>query len=148
VRSLKEIKSESDFFQRVKQRTLGVIGWERVEPSNESGFPDAHFVSVEKSPLGSVAWEGTVEFKHAKRRAAPDLSSDMLRGTQKSALIEYYQMGGRRRWVLCYAPKEGTAWLYDTVTACQAIRGLTKEPTARLELESEHFALDLASWLR
>ena len=38
------IGSESDFFQRVKKRTYGSIEWERIEPSNESGFPDTHFV--------------------------------------------------------------------------------------------------------
>lgn len=112
------ISSESDFFQRVKKRTLGTIGWERVEPANESGFPDTYFVVKRRGQPGA---EGTLEFKYAEKVGAPDLPA-LMRGNQKAALLEYQKMGGARRFYLVYTGR-GEVWLYTTDDAVKCLLG-------------------------
>lgn len=134
-----DIGSESDFFQRVKKRTLGTIGWERVEPANESGFPDTYFVLKNVSAKNR---EGTVEFKWSDKPGSPDLSSALVRGTQKSALIEYAQMGGARRFYVCYS-HGGDVWVYNTAEALKGVMGKPASAIGLAKLEEPAFA----SWL-
>lgn len=138
------IESESDFFQRVKKRTYGSVEWERIEPSNESGFPDTHFVV--RSRLGKGP-EGTLEFKFKDGVGTPDLSGDLVRGTQKSALIEYYQAGGRRRFFLVYTGR-GDVWFYTTEAAYNAILGKENQPSALAQMEEPSFCAWLLSLLK
>jgi hypothetical protein len=138
-----EITSESDFFQRVKKRTTGVIGWERIEPANESGFPDTYFVI--KSPKCKQR-EGTVEFKFWDDKSAPQLNSDLTRGTQKAALFEYQKMGGNRRFFLAYA-LNGDVWLYNTADAAESILTGHNKATSLAKLEEPAFVHWLMSCL-
>ena len=138
-----EILSESDFFQRVKKRTAGTVYWERVEPSNESGFPDTHFVI--RSRGVSVA-EGTVEFKYKEGSGAPNLAGDMMRGTQKSALIDYHAQGGNRRYVVVY--NRGDVWVFNTADGVKSIVGGACTCTGLGRLEEPAFVAWLCDCLR
>ena len=133
--STQEIESESDFYQRVRKRCLGVIGFERVEPSNESGFPDTYFVL--KSPKCKRR-EGTVEFKFWHGKGAPDISGDITRGTQKTGLIEYAAMGGNRRFFLVYT-KSGEVWLYNTADAVHSVVKKENRVSSMANLEEPAF---------
>lgn len=106
-----------------------------MEPANESGFPDTYFVI--KSPK-SKRREGTVEFKFWDGKGAPDLSGDLTRGTQKSALIEYSQMGGERRFFLVYTT-DGSVWLYNTADAYHSIVKRENRATSMAQLEESAF---------
>lgn len=141
--STPEIQSESDFYQRVKKRTYGSIMWERVEPSNESGFPDAHFVIKRRGAAGP---EGTVEFKYVGGNGSPSLASELVRGTQKSALIEYHAAGGTRRFFLVYAGR-GEVWLFNTADAVHSIVKGETRATALANLEEPSFTAWLISCL-
>lgn len=138
-----EIASESDFFQRVKKRTYGSITWERVEPSNESGFPDAYFIIKRRGAAGP---EGTVEFKYVDGGGSPSLAGDLVRGTQKSGLIEYHAAGGTRRYFLVYA-RRGEVWLFNTEDAVHSIVKGETRATALANLEEPSFAAWLISCL-
>jgi len=111
-----EPKNESDFYQNLKRRTEGEAFYERIEPSNESGFPDIHFVWRDNVPSSGIA-EGTIELKYERRKSL-DLKT-LVNGNQKSALIEYYQAGGRRRYALCYHARLVYIWntqdFYNTI---------------------------------
>lgn len=137
------ISSESDFYQRVKKRTYGSIAFERVEPSNESGFPDAYFIIKRR---GSTGLEGTVEFKYKEGPGSPDLSGDLVRGTQKSALIEYHKAGGTRRFFLVYSGK-GECWLFNTEDALHSILTGESRATSLANLEEPSFCAWLISCL-
>ena len=138
-----EINSESDFFQRVKKRTAGTIYWERVEPSNESGFPDTSFVIRSR---GQGVAEGTAEFKYKDTAGAPNLSGDLVRGTQKSALLEYHQQGGRRRFFLVYT--KGEVWFFNTEDAVASILSGQAKCTALGQMEEPAFTAWLLDGLR
>lgn len=138
-----QVTSESEFFQRVKKRTLGSVAWERVEPSNESGFPDTYFVVRRRGKPGP---EGTVEFKFSAGAGCPSLASDMVRGTQKSALLEYAAAGGTRRYFLV-CNGQGMVWLYNTADAARAVRTGELCATALAALEEPSFCAWLISCL-
>jgi hypothetical protein len=131
------ITSESDFFQRVRKRTYGTIHWERIEPNNESGFPDTYFINKSR---GAAKPEGTIEFKYTDA-AAPNLGG-LMRGTQKSALIEYHQNKGTRRFILVYAGS-GDVWFYNTADAVNTLITGNNSSTALAKLEEPSFV----SWL-
>ncbi len=126
----------------MKKRTTGVIGFERVEPANESGFPDTYFII--KSPR-SRKREGTIEFKFWEDAGAPQLYGDVTRGNQKAALIEYARMGGDRRFFLVYA--RGEVWLYNTADALHSIVNRENRTTALAQMEEPGFTHWLLSCL-
>lgn len=118
------IVNESTFFQKVDEWTGEAIYFERIEPSNESGFPDTYFVVRTGFMLDHC--EGTIEFKFFKPNEKLDLSSSKTKGTQKAALIDYYQAGGRRRWFI--AMKGTTIYMWPTWKAVDAILGKEVQP--------------------
>jgi hypothetical protein len=129
-------RSESDFYARLRERTIGDFFYERIEPSNESGFPDVYFVRRDSI----VPYEGTIELKFCETQV-PNLRA-LCRGTQKAALLEYFEGGGRRRFALCYA--HGDAFLWDTMDFRKAL--LQNDPghwTSRFPLEHP----DFSAWL-
>ena len=136
----RDINSESDFFGVLRSKTYGTIYMERIEPSNESGFPDVYFVSERK-------WEGTMELKHCKKAARPNLAGPMVRGTQKTALIEYYEAGGRRRWFACFV-KPHYVWLYDSRRAMESILRRESEGPVVIDMSQRDFTSRLTEELR
>ncbi len=133
-----EPKNESGFFARLNERSRGTFYYERVEPANESGFPDIYFVR-----RGGLS-EGTIELKFAKTEL-PNLKA-LCRGTQKAALLEYYAAGGRRRFALCYC--NGDAFLWDTRAYFRALRDESLLTwTSRKPLEAEGFTYWLENHL-
>ena len=138
-----KLESESEFFQRLKTRTLGTFFWERVEPSNECGFPDSHFVI--KNRRGEIQRpEGTCEFKFADSKGPPSLKK-LLRPSQKAALIEYHKFGGNRRFYLVY--QEGMVWLYNTDDAYTSLMEDRNQCSAFAYLEESNFCAWLVSCL-
>lgn len=109
-----EPQNESQFYTRLRERTRGDFFFERIEPSNESGFPDIYFVRRNSIQRPN---EGTIELKIAKTEL-PNLRS-LCRGTQKASLIDYFEAGGRRRFALCYA--HGMVFLWDTLAYRRAL---------------------------
>lgn len=114
-----DIKNESQFYQHLKKLTENHIFYERVEPANESGYPDVGFV-FRPHLMGREA-EGTIELKFFGPKETPNLNTAKTRGNQKAALIEYYQAGGRRRWVFAYHNE--AIYIWDTHNAYLAITG-------------------------
>jgi hypothetical protein len=113
------IESESHLYQKLSEWTGEWIYYERIEPANESGFPDIHFVV--RTGFHGEDWEGTIELKHFKPKEKLDLSGPKVKGTQKAALIEYYQAGGKRRWYVVY--RDEVIFVYPTWKAVQAVQG-------------------------
>ena len=141
-----EPQNESDFYARLRERTFADFYYERVEPANESGFPDIYF--VRRQPLLAAGWrvpiEGTIELKYTTTKS-PNLRS-LCRGTQKAALLEYFEGGGRRRFALCYA--NGTVYLWDTADYRRALRQDNAEDwTSNFPLEHPDFSAWLCSEL-
>lgn len=114
-----EPKSESDVYGLIRDLTGGLIYFERVEPANESGFPDTYFTFREGRGLPQR--EGTVELKFFKPRDKLDLRSTKFRGVQTTALMEYHHAGGNRRFVLAY--HDGVVHVWDTKNAYLALQG-------------------------
>jgi hypothetical protein len=110
-----EPTNESQFYQLVRELTLGEIFWERVEPRDESGFPDTHFCFRD-----GRRGEGTVEFKYSRTKSYPRLAT-LLKRSQPASLLEYFAGGGRRRFCLCYAM--GYSYFWDTEAMYRAILG-------------------------
>lgn len=137
-----KIESESDFYQRVKKRTVGSVYWERIEPSNECGFPDTYFRIKSR---GCANPEGTLELKYkATHGGTPSLSGDLLRGSQKSALIDYHSNGGNRRFFLVYSA-DGDVWFFNTADAYHSIVKGEARATAVAKLEEPGFCAWLLS---
>lgn len=113
-----------------------------MEPSNESGFPDAHFIVRQR---GQGIAEGTVELKYKDTPGAPDLSGELTRGTQKSALIDYHQQGGRRRFFLVYV--RGEVWLFNTADAVKSVVTGECHCTALGQMEEPAFVAWLTACL-
>ena len=139
-------ENESGFYARLRERTTGDFYYERVEPANESGFPDIYF--VRRDPQLAAGWtihvEGTIELKFTET-AVPNLKA-LCRGTQKAALLEYFEGGGRRRFALCYA--NGNVYLWNTVDYRKALRESTPGGwTSWFPLEHDDFSAWLASEL-
>lgn len=109
----KKLLSESDFFQELKERSLGRVWFERVEPRTESGFPDTYFVVREGEHL-----EGTLELKWFSTRK-PNLST-LMKPSQKAAFIDYDKAGGRRRYLLA-AREDGLMYFYCSRDVVRAI---------------------------
>jgi hypothetical protein len=126
-------ENESDFYGCLSRLTSGDFFYERLEPSDESGCPDIYFVA--RSELNVVNREGMIELKYTGT-LLPNLRS-LARGTQKAALLEYHEAGGRRRFALCYAG--GTVYLWNTVQFAKALRGDGRGWTASCELKSPVF---------
>lgn len=99
-----EPKNESGLYASLRTACLGDFFFERVEPANESGFPDIYYVMRDRDN------EGTIELKYAKTKE-PNLKA-LVRGNQKAALIDYSAGGGRRRFALCYC--DGFVYLWST----------------------------------
>jgi hypothetical protein len=136
-----EPKNESGFYARLRERTTADFFYERVEPANESGFPDLYF--VRRGPILPPC-EGTIELKFAKTKV-PNLRS-LCRGNQKAALLEYFEGGGRRRFALCYG--YGEVFLWDTSDYRRALRQDNAEDwTAKFPLEHPDFSAWLLSEL-
>lgn len=138
-------KNESDFFQSLRGRTGSYFYYERVEPANESGFPDVYFVT--RPNLASIVRpsEGTIELKYDVRRE-PNITS-LLRGNQKTALLDYHAAGGTRRFALCYC--NGGIFLWNTKDFRDAVLGMKNNHTAarpwNITGEADY---DLTYWLR
>jgi hypothetical protein len=115
-----DIRNESQFYQHLVNLTQSEFFYERVEPSNESGFPDAAFVDRR----GEIS-EGTLELKYFKSGEKPELASAKMRGNQKAALIEYHRAGGNRRFVLAYHGPTKVVFAWSTE---DAVRALTRKP--------------------
>lgn len=135
-------ENESGFYARLLERTRGDFYYERVEPANESGFPDLYF--VRRTPLYATGWtvpiEGTIELKYCETEL-PNLKV-LCRGVQKAALLEYFEGGGRRRFALCYT--HGEVFLWNTVDYRRALREESLLCyTSRLPLEHP----DFSAWL-
>lgn len=115
-----EPKNESDFYQLLRKLTGGLFYYERVEPANESGFPDVYFVPRDRG-WGGLNREGTIELKYFKPREKLSLKSAKVRGNQKAALIDYHQAGGNRRYILAY--QEGVIYFWTTSDAVKCMTG-------------------------
>lgn len=113
------IESESQLYQKLAEWTGAWIFYERIEPSNESGFPDVHFV-VRKG-YAKHDCEGTLELKYFKPRDKLDLSGSKVRGVQRAALMEYHQAGGTKRWFVAY--HDGVVHIWPTHKAFLALQG-------------------------
>lgn len=134
-----EPKNESDLFQGLRQRTGLYYYYERVEPANESGFPDVYYVARNGSG------EGTIELK-CDRGKSMNLNK-LLRGSQKSALLSYHEGGGRKRYVLsCW---QGQLFLWDT----EALRSEILRKGSKTFTSTRPWSIarekpeDLARWL-
>lgn len=132
-----EPENESQFYARLHGRILGRIYTERVEPANESGFPDVYFVMRDGSG------EGTIELKFA-RTAEPNLKS-LMRGNQKASLLDYFEAGGRRRFALCYC--NGMVYFWRTVDFVGSIKTDGKRWTDRCAMAYPRWDLKLPEWL-
>lgn len=129
-------ENESQFYTRLNRKVGGEFYFERVEPSNECGFPDIYFVrrNVERP------CEGTIELKYTETQL-PDLRT-LCRGTQKAALIDYFDAGGRRRFALCYC--NGEVFFWNTAAFLRAIvSDSLMSYTSRVGFES----VDFRDWL-
>lgn len=113
------LKSESELYQHLRMLTERYFYYERVEPANESGFPDIHFNT--RPDVGLAHMEGTIELKYFTEKQSPNLNTAKFRGNQKAALLEYEKAGGRRRFVLAYHNGQLMAW--NTTNAAKAILG-------------------------
>lgn len=134
-----EPSNESDYWKLVRELTFGSIFWERVESSNESGFPDTHFC------LRDGGGEGTIELKYERKKKLA--LHTLLRGNQKASLLDYHEAGGRRRWALCYGA--GYSHLYDTTSYCVAVLRKTIGTEGSVLLtHDETFAQKLTDLLR
>lgn len=135
-----EPTNESRFYACLRNRTSSRIFYERVEPANESGFPDLYFVMRNMiSPR-----EGTIELKFCETEL-PNLKS-LCRGNQKAALLDYFEGGGRRRFALCYS--KGDVFLWDTIAYAQALRNDSLIGfNARIPLADPSFCSWLCQWL-
>lgn len=120
---------------------MGRIFYERIEPADESGFPDIHFVLRNTGMSAPV--EGTIELKYAETEL-PNLRA-LTRGTQKAALLEYSQAGGRRRFALCWC--SGYAYLWNTADFAKSIRGDGQGWTSYQNIMSPEFPLWLTGQL-
>jgi hypothetical protein len=112
-----DIKNESGLFQHLNTLLAMYIYMERVEPANESGFPDIHFNWI------GTSWtpEGTIELKFFKANEKINLNSAKMRGNQKAAHLDYFNSGGKRRFVFAY--QKGQLYVWNTEGAALAIRG-------------------------
>ena len=129
-------ESESDFYRSIAARTFGRIFWERVEPADESGFPDTYFViAEEQSDVVFIEEEGTVELKYSET-LEPNLRN-LARGTQKAGLLNYHAAGGKRRFALCYC--KGRVYLWNTQDYSIAIRGDGRNWTSSKMLDDPEF---------
>ena len=108
-----EPKNESGLYTGLRTICIGSFYFERVEPANESGFPDIYYVMRDRDN------EGTIELKFAKTKE-PNLKT-LVRGNQKAALIDYSAGGGRRRFALCYC--DGLVYLWSTKDYLASLRG-------------------------
>lgn len=115
-----EANSESGFYNVLKDYSCGWWYFERIEPANESGFPDIYF-TARYDDRG----EGTIELKFFKPNEKVSLQGSKVRGTQKSALMDYYEASGKRRFFLAW--KDGVVYAWDTANAVKAMMGKSHE---------------------
>lgn len=134
----KQPESESEFFADLHKRTASRIFYERVEPADESGFPDIYFV-IRNTGMCAPE-EGTIELKYA-RTELPNLRA-LARGTQKAAVLEYHQAGGRRRFALCWC--RGYAYLWNTQDYAKSLREEGRGWTSYKNIADPDFPI----WLR
>lgn len=118
-----DIKNESQFYQHLKMLVELYIHMERVEPANESGFPDVHFNWRDGPDQEYSTPEGTIELKYFKPTEKPNLNSAKMRGNQKAAHLDYWKAGGKRRFVFAF--HNGTLYVWNTESAARAILGQT-----------------------
>lgn len=79
-------------------------------------------------------------------RREPNIKT-LLRGTQQSALLEYYEAGGRRRFALCYC--KGLMFLWNTEDFRRAIIGEKLSWTSeRRWFNKEEQPWELTHWLK
>jgi hypothetical protein len=130
-------KTESEFYSCLRGLTFGDFFYERIEPANESGFPDIYFVARDATVKNQ---EGTIELKYAGT-VEPNLRS-LARGSQKSALLDYYEAGGRRRFALCYT--QGRVFFWDTPAFFRSLVGDGKGWTDSFRLDGPEFR----GWLK
>jgi hypothetical protein len=83
-----------------------------------------------------------VEFKFCKTKT-PNLDV-LLKPSQKAGLIEYYEAGGRKRFVLV-CNMAGVCFLYNTVTVYTSLKGVRGVATSVADLEDAKFPARL--WL-
>jgi hypothetical protein len=115
-----EPKSESEFWGILRTLAESHFYFERVEPANESGFPDLHFCT-RREVFPDEHLEGTIELKYFKPNERPNLATAKFRGNQKAALMDYEGAGGGRRFVLAYHNGQVFAW--NTENAVLALKG-------------------------
>lgn len=130
-------QNESDFYANLHKRTFGRVFWKRVEPADESGFPDTYFV-VQNTGMSAI--EGIAELKYAETEL-PNMKA-LCRGNQKAALLEYSQAGGQRWFALCWC--RGYVYLWCTKDFAASLRGDGRGWTAYKNMSDPDFAL----WLR
>jgi hypothetical protein len=90
-----------------------------------------------------IPCEGTIELKFAETEL-PNLKA-LCRGTQKAALLDYHQAGGRRRFALCYS--KGDVFLWDTNAYFNALRVEGLLGFKRISLADPSFCPWLCQWL-
>lgn len=143
-----DIKNESQFYQHLKKLVELFLYMERVEPADESGFPDVSFCWRE--PQGDTTPEGTIELKYFKPNEKINLASAKLRGNQKAAHLEYWKAGGKRRFLFAY--HNGVVYAWNTENAALAI--MSKSHGQRvfsledLDENSEEARGEFVRWLR
>jgi hypothetical protein len=144
-----ELKNESALFQHLNTLVKSYLNMERVEPTNESGFPDVHFNwrKFGDKPQGP---EGTIELKHFKKNEKVSLNSAKMRGNQKAAHLEYYQADGRRRFVMAW--HNGNLHVWNTEQAYNAIlqrpHGQRLFPLGSLDETDHSERIQFVNWLR
>lgn len=128
-----EPHNESGLYAHLRRHCAGDFYFERVEPANESGFPDVYYVRRDGTD------EGTIELKYAKTKE-PNLKA-LCRGNQKAALLDYSMAGGRRRFALCYC--NGFVYTWSTKDYVHSLRTDGRGWTDQRKLSDP----DLSRWL-
>lgn len=140
-----EPKNESGLYQGLRRRTAAYVYYERIEPATESGFPDVHFVLRPNACRVGTQAEGTIELKF-DRKAKLNLKP-LMRGSQISALLDYFEAGGQRRFALCY--HNGILYWWNTADLVKEVLGNPGSWTAkRLWNEADEQPWSLVEWMK
>lgn len=144
-------KSESEFYQLLREETLGSIFWERLELKSDTGFPDTHFVlrrDADSKLPPRMPCEGTVELKFQRDYKTPDRKSikKLMKGDQQANFIEYSQAGGRRRFLLI-CNMAGSVFLYSTQHVVEILLGKREGDAASSSASFEDDTFPVRNWL-
>lgn len=138
MKSYTDISSESNFFQWLKSWTSSWIYWERIEPSNECGFPDTTAL------LKSSEKEGAIELKYTDKT---HVLANLMRSSQIVSFMDYFNAGGKRRGLIKFVKQDYEIHFYRTQDVVKSMLSKKDVPWKVINLK-DHDPILVAAKIR